>query len=237
MWRSVVLCLALWNVGQARSEGPETQSLLDIEGSVKEFVMARQTAGEGVQVEVKPLDSRLRLAACESPLEASWSPGSRTLGRVTVQVRCATPKPWRVHVQSTVTLEGHVWALARGVQRGALLQRDLLVRKEVKLGAGNAALTSYGDPVMDIEPWLGYSFTQRVGPGKVLSERMLRPASLVKKGEAVLIRHESVGLSLQTKGVSLDESSRGGRIRVRNIASGKIIDATVISKGVVAVLN
>lgn len=237
MWRSTLLCLALCSAGQVRSEGVATQSLLDIERSVKEFVMARQAAGEGLQVEVKSLDSRLRLSSCDVPLEASWSPGSRSIGRVTVQVKCATPKPWRVHVQSTVTLEGHVWTLARGVQRGELLQRAHLVQKSVKLGTGNAAVTSSGDPVIDIEPWLGYSFTQRVGPGKVLSERMLRPASLVKKGEAVLIRHESVGLSLQTKGVSLDEASRGGRVKVRNTASGKVIDATVISKGVVAVLN
>ncbi len=221
----------------ASAAGGEPQSLEAIGQAVREFVIAQQPSSEGIQVDVKQLDKRLRLARCDSPLDADWSPGSRSLGRVTVQVECAGPKPWRVHVQSTVTLEGFVWVLSRSVQRGETLDPEVLVRQEIKLGANNAAYTTLGSPVIDLEPLLGYAFSQRVSAGKVLNERMLKPAKLVKKGEAVLIRVESSGLTLQTKGVALKDAAAGKYVQVRNSTSGKVIDAVVVSKGVVAVLN
>lgn len=215
----------------------EPQSLEEISQAVRDFVISEQPADSGVQVDVKALDRRLRLTRCDSPLNTFWSPGSRSVGRVTVQVECDGPKPWRVHVQSSVTLEGEVWVLSRSVQRGELLDRDVLARQSVKLGANNAAFTSLGAPIADLTPWIGYSFSQRVRAGKVLNERMLKPANVVKKGEPVLIRIESAGLKLQTKGVALKDAAVGKSIQVKNSMSGKVIDAVVVGKGVVAVLN
>ncbi len=236
-WLSGVLYFLLILAQPASAVTVEPQSLETISQAVHDFVMAEQSSGDDVQVSVKSLDKRLRLARCSHPLDAYWSPGSRSIGRVTVQVECRAPKPWRVHVQATVTLEGYVWVLSRGVQRGETLDPDVLVRQAIKLGANNAAFTSLGSPVTDLKPWLGYSFSQRVNAGKVLNERMLKPAQLVHKGEAVLIRIESAGLKLQTKGVALKDAAAGKHVQVRNSTSGKVINAVVVSKGVVAVLN
>ncbi len=236
-WLYGILCLLPALALSAYAATVEPQSLQAIGQAVHDFVMAEQASSDGVQVDVKSLDKRLRLVRCGNPLDAQWSPGSRSIGRVTVQVKCAGPKPWRVHVQATVTLEGHVWVLSRGVQRGDPLDPDVLVRQAIKLGANNAAFTSLGSPVTDLKPWLGYSFSQRVNAGKVLNERMLKPAMLVQKGEAVLIRIESAGLKLQTKGVALKDAAAGKHVQVRNSTSGKVIDAVVVNKGVVAVLN
>lgn len=235
-WLYGVTCLLVTSALPAMA-GAEQQSLDAIGQAVRDFVIAEQPASDGIQVDVKALDKRLRLARCDAPLDTHWSPGSRSIGRVTVQVECAGPKPWRVHVQSTVTLQGFVWVLSRSVQRGETLDPEVLVRQEITLGASNAAYTSLGSPVIDLDPLLGYAFSQRVSAGKVLNERMLKPAKLVRKGEAVLIRIESAGLRLQTKGVALKDAAAGKRVQVRNSASGKVIDAVVVSKGVVAVLN
>ncbi|MGQ7848513.1 flagellar basal body P-ring formation chaperone FlgA [Granulosicoccus sp. 3-233] len=236
-WHSSILCSLLLLALPGTGGAAELQSLEAISQAVREFVVAEQPSDRGIQVEVNSVDSRLRLARCEGPLQTFWSPGSRSIGRVTVQVECPGPKPWRLHVQSTVTLEGEVWVLSRGVQRGDLLDESVLVRQAVTLGANNAAFTSLGAPITDLAPWMGYSFTQRVSAGKVLNERMLKPARLVRKGEAVLIRMETAGLKLQTKGVALKDAAAGKAVQVRNSRSGKVIDAIVVGKGVVAVLN
>lgn len=236
-WYEGVLCSLLLVGTPVAGIAAERQSLDAIAQAVREFVISEQPSDSDIQVDVNPLDSRLRLAPCESPLNAFWSPGSRSIGRVTVQVECPGPKPWRLHVQSTVTLQGEVWVLSRSVQRGDLLDEDVLVRQAVTLGANNAAFTSLGVPVTDLAPWIGYSFSQRVSAGKVLNERMLKPARLVRKGEAVLIRLESAGLRLQTKGVALKDAAAGKPVQVRNSRSGKVVDAVVVGKGVVAVLN
>lgn len=213
------------------------QDLIDIQNAVKDFIVSQHDSNTDVDVEVKTMDKRLRLAACSEPLEAFWSPGSRSMGRVTVQVECAAPKPWRVHVQSTVTLEGLVWILDRGVARGELLTRDLLKQVSVKIGSHGASANASTVPIVNVEPWLGFAFSQRVRAGKVLGERMLKPPMLVGKGEAVLIVHKSFGLQLQTKGVALSNAALGKRVQVRNTSSGKIVEATAVARGLVEVLN
>ncbi len=216
---------------------PEIQSLDTIRDAVKVFVESEQSATDEVSVLVKQLDQRLRLAYCIEPLATTWSPGSRSLGRVTVQVACSAPRPWRVHVQAVVTMMGTVWTLSRGVSRGDILSRDLLMQQEVTLGANNSAFVSLGTPVRDIDMWLGYEFAQRVNSGKVLNERMLKPARILNKGDAVVIRHRAQGLELQTKGVALSDAGARQQTQVRNSSSGKIIDVVVVSSGLVEILQ
>lgn len=213
------------------------QSLEGIAMVVDQFIRSEnQSAGREVTISAKPLDRRMRLAKCAKPLEAFWSPGSRQLGRVAVQVACASPKRWRIHVQATVTMEGSVWALAKGVKRGEILKPHMLTKKVITMGAQNSALATIGSPVTDVTPWLGYMFAQRVNTGQILNERMLEPASLIRKGDTVLITHRSHGLSLQTKGIALKDAAANQQVQVKNSASGKIIDAIVIAEGVVEIL-
>lgn len=232
----VTTLLTVASGGVWAAQQSAVQSLTAIEAAVKDFVLSRQDSSGEVNVEVKPVDSRLRLSACGEVLDTAWSPGSRSFGRVTVQVSCAHPKPWRIHVQSTVTLEGMVWTLARGVQRGDVLSRDSVTQKSVKVGGSAGVISSMGNPITDIEPWLGYAFSQRVGAGKVLDERMLKPAMMVKKGEVVLIVHESAGLELQTRGIAMSSAAMGHRVQIRNKSSGKVLEATVVARGLVKVL-
>ena len=223
--------------GTPISSESDIQSLDAIKDVVERFVLLELKDGKNVAVEVKDLDRRLRLVNCQDRLEVEWSQSSRSLGRVTVQVSCKSPKPWRLYVQATVTMESMVWTLSRGVRRGEVLKPDLLTKKEVTLGSNNRALTSLGTPIKDVEPWLGFVFTQRVNAGKVVNERMLKPAKLVSKGEAVVIRHRSSGLELQTRGTALHDAGAREQTQVRNTSSGKIIDVVVVAPGVVDILN
>jgi len=235
-------CLALIAAGLSQAVSSASvpsgiQSLAEIQQVVGDYVRTQNADSIDISVEVKPLDKRLRLAACDQPLNAFWSPGSRSMGRVTVQVECASPKPWRVHVQSTVTMEGLVWTLDRSVRRGDVLTRGLLQQVPVKIGANNPALRASAAPILNIESWIGFAFSQRVSAGKVLDERMLKPPVLVEKGEAVLIVHQSAGLQLQTNGIALTNAAMGKRVQVRNTSSGKILEATAVARGLVEVLR
>ena len=213
------------------------QSLDAIAMAVDEFIRSEnQLEGREVSVATKPLDRRMRLARCDEPLDAVWSPGSRQLGRVAVQVACTSPKRWRIHVQATITMEGSVWTLARGAKRGEILKPHMLTKKVISLGTQNSALITVGSPITDITPWLGYMFSQRVNTGQVLNERMLEPANLIKKGDIVLITHRSQGLSLQTKGIALKDAAANQQVQVKNSASGKVIDAIAVAEGIVEIL-
>jgi flagella basal body P-ring formation protein FlgA len=215
----------------------EIHSLDDIEASVRDFVVWEQSDSDGVNVQVNSLDKRLRLAKCSDRLQTFWSPGSRRYGRVTVQVACEGPKSWRIHVQSTVTYEGTVWVLGKGVRRGEILKQSDLEQKVITVGANNHAFRNVADPVKNLDRWLGYEFSKRVTAGTVLDEGMLAPAKIVNKGEPVLIVYETVGLQLQTKGVALSEGAKGSPIKIRNTSSGKTVDAIVLARGLVQLLQ
>lgn len=237
--KNVVLLLLIYLCStalRAQNDAP-VQALDEIEKAVHDFVMSQQPSPELVDVEVNSLDSRLRLRPCEHELDSKWSPGSRSVGRVTVQVACAGPTPWRVHIQASVTIEGFVWALKRAVQRGDVLDETLIARKSIILGRGNPGLLRGGEPILETDVWMGYTFTRRVGAGKVLTGRMLKRAHLVKTGETVVIRHFSSGLKLQTTGIALEGAGAHQRLQVRNSSSGKVVDAIVAARGVVDVIH
>lgn len=225
------------NTSAQAQSSPVIHSLEAIAATVDEFIQREQLPEQIVSVQVKALDRRLRLAHCMTPLNTAWSPGSRRLGRVTVEVSCTALKSWRMRVQATVTKDGVVWTLKRGVQRGDRLTSDLLVPLNITLGAGNSGFSTLNSPVGDVEPWLGFVFTQRVASGKVLSERMLKMPKLIAKGEAVVIRHRSKGLQLQTRGVALRDAGAQQQTQVRNTASGKTIDVVAVAPGVVEILH
>ena len=215
----------------------DIQPLAAIQSVVHDFILAGQMVPEALTADVRPLDNRLRLRRCEDELQAQWSPGSRSLGRVTVQVACSAPVPWRVHVQADVSMEGTVWALQRSVQRGDKLSADLLMKKKVVLGSNNLNLLSTGVPIIDESSWLGYAFVQRVTAGSVLTEKMLKRANLVNKGEKVLIRYHTTGVQLQTTGIALSSAMASQRLQVKNVSSGKIVEAFATGPGLVDVLH
>lgn len=213
----------------------EQQSLPTIEAAVEGFIQTHHESS--ATVKVKALDSRLRLPLCDVPLSADWSPGSGTIGRVTVHVACDSDVSWRIHVQATVTREELVWVLSRRVKRGDVLDTEMLEQRTVVLGDGGRRRGRATDPVSDTGPVLGFEFSRAVSAGEPLSEQMLAPRKLVMKGETVLLRYQEPGLDLQTQGVAIADGANDERIQVRNEASGKLVEAIVAGRGVVDALH
>ena len=63
------------------------------------------------------LDSRLRLARCEQPLNAFAAPGGKLSGKITVGVRCDGPKPWSLYVPVQVSIPGKAAVAVRDSTR------------------------------------------------------------------------------------------------------------------------
>ena len=91
---------------------------------------ALQQGHNDVNVNVRPVDSRINLTACDVPLSTSSS-GERVLGPVSVAVKCASPAPWTVHVRATVTTTMELPVLSYSVNRGDIIGRgDIEWRKQ-----------------------------------------------------------------------------------------------------------
>ena len=68
-----------------------------------------------------------------------------------------------------------------------------------------------------------------------MTPRVLEAPRLVRRGERVTITARADGIDVRMAGKALMDGTAGERIRVRNINSDRVIEATVASPGMVEV--
>ncbi len=212
-----------------------SQAISTIEGTVARFIKSQFPDDSVVEISVHRLDQRLVLGKCDELLDAQWSPGSRTIGRVTVRVSCESPKPWQLHVQASVSLQSEVWVVNRRVNRGERLTSQMLSSESIKIGQGGRSRMPLGMPIEDPTDWIGHVFTRAAEPGRLLTDKLLELPDLVSRGDPVSIRYKSRNLSIQAKGTALGSGSLNQRISVRNKESGKVVEVTVVGQSRVTI--
>jgi flagella basal body P-ring formation protein FlgA len=183
------------------------------------------------EISVGNLDSRLKLHRCDQPLETYDSPNGLSRGRGVVGVRCSGSKPWKIYVPLKIARLENVVVSRRPIVRGQTLQSGDLVLREVDTSSLHKA---YFTRIQDV---VGLRSKRSVSGGKTLHAGLLQRAQLIKRGNQVEIVAQGAGLHVRMKGKALADGSRGDRIRVKNLNSGRVITGTVTERGVIQVVN
>lgn len=227
-WRlALALCL-LFFLGLTQAE--ELQSLSALEQAVSDYLEALQEEGVyRTQIRVTPLDSRLRLAACQMQPELFIPSGRRPVGNTVVGVRCAAPVPWTVYVQANVALMQRVLVAARPLPRGAILSESDVVLEEQDVSRQSL------DVLQDIKHIKGLILKRSVASGMILHTGLLQAQASIRRGEKVTILGQLAGIDVRMEGVALVDGAKGEVIRVRNLSSGREVEAVVVAPGVVQV--
>ena len=209
-----------------------TQSHQSIRDAAHDHALASaESLPSRAEVSVGDLDSRLRLARCDQALETYDSPNGLSGGRGVVGVRCGGSRPWKIYVPVRIALMEPVVVARRALVRGQALAADDLMLSEVDVSGVHKAYFTR------IEDVAGMRTKRSVGSGKLLHAGLLDRAKWVKRGTRVEIIARGEGLQVRMMGKALADGSRGDRIRVKNLNSGRIITGTVAAAGVVHVLN
>ena len=228
---SLVAALVLLATGTTAAD---TQSHASIRDAAREHALAEAgvlpTAGEA-SVSVGELDSRLKLPACDQPLETYDSPNGLSGGRGVVGVRCSGGTPWKLYVPVRVALLESVVVNRRPLVRGQALAREDLALEEVDTTTLQKAYFTR------IEDVLGLRTKRAVAAGSTLHAGLLRRERLVKRGTQVQIIANAGGLYVTMRGKALADGGRGDRVRVENLASGRVVTGTVSRPGVILVEN
>jgi flagella basal body P-ring formation protein FlgA len=233
--RKTVAVAALWLAlaGSAAAAAEHTtQSHSSIREAAERHALDTAQSLPGTpQVKVGSLDSRLKLSACDQPLEAYESPNGLTGGRGVVGVRCNGSKPWKIYVPVHVALLEQVVINRRPLVRGQTITAgDVLLDEVDTSGLHQAFFTRISDVV-------GLRSKRAVNAGSTLHAGMLERARLVRRGSQVQILALADGLQVRMRGKALADGGRGDRIRVKNLNSGRVITGTVAAAGVIEVLN
>lgn len=181
------------------------------------------------EIQVNPLDPRLRLAACDSNLTQSLESPAQPVGRVTVRVSCEGSTPWTVFVPAQVR-----------IFRPVVLVKTALRRDSI-IGAGDVALVEQDVSLLnrgyvtEVEQVIGRKLTRATRTDQVLTPAMLQLAEAVRRGDQVVISARSGGINVRMQGEALSGGTLGQQISVRNLTSQRVIRARVAGPGQVEV--
>jgi len=181
-----------------------------------------------VHVQATEPDARLRLAPCPAPLMAATAGTGELSARVTVRVSCAVLQAqWSVYVPVALEADIPVLVLRQSQIRGARLgPQEVAVETRHVAGLGTAYLS-------DVTALAHRTLLRAVPAGTPLSADMFQTDYLIRQGQAVTLVASGPGIEVRAPAKALEDAREGGRVRVQNLASLRIVQGVVDPSGLV----
>lgn len=202
--------------------------------SIQQAIVARLESivrqyHQNFDIQVAPLDPRLRLPRCDQPLAIFPLRGAAPIGAVSVGVECQGAHPWTIYAKANVRVFQQVAVLARPLPKGAVLDQGAVVLESVDTAALRQGYFT------SLEQVLGRRLKNSLPKGSVLLPQHLATTKVVSKGDAVTIRVSEGVLDVRMGGHALMDGGLGQRIRVRNDRSQRVVEGVVQGPGEVQV--
>jgi len=209
----------------------ENHDHTDITQAAKQFLSQNIDTNKysRTEIEMGKLDSRLKLAQCNSPLLTSLAPGSKFSGKTTVHVKCDSKTKWTIFINGNIHLYTHVIHTAEPLEKGHILSKSDLISSEINLNR-----VRYGY-FTNTESLIGKQLKRRLSQNKIIRVNYVKAQTLVKRGEIVSIVAENSGYSVKMSGSAMSNGAKGDRVQVKNLSSKRVIEGTVIETGVVSI--
>jgi flagella basal body P-ring formation protein FlgA len=176
------------------------------------------------EVEAGAIDSRLRLAACDTPprTEVDLSRGS---GRYNARLSCAAPTPWSIYVPVEVRVYRDTVVANRALGRGETVgPDDVRLEERNVLAAGQSGL-------LGLEEAIGLELRRQVPANGMLTASALVAPLLVRRGERLQISAHAGGITVGATAEALRDGRRGERIPARNTQSKRVVEVIVTGPG------
>ena len=201
-----------------------------IKETARDYVLNQTTADpEQLEISIGTIDPRLRLPRCNKSLEAYKSPGSRMLGNTSIGIKCTGSTPWKLYVPVKISIYENVLIAKNYLRRGSQIKAS-----DIQLHRRDLSTLTRGY-ITEPQQVVGLILKQPLMADAILSPSMLEAKKLVRRGEGVIILAKNNGIEVRMKGKALVDGTDGQIIRVKNLASQRIIEGQVISRGVVSV--
>jgi len=235
--RAVCVWLALLALGAGTTARADNVTLPDLligvtqgflEFTVEDYLATTQAPGR-YEIQVNPLDPRLRMPMCDKELTATLESPAQPIGRVTVKVRCDGASPWTVFVPAQVKLFRDVVVVTRPLKRTGIIGfEDVALRERDISSINQGYLTS-------VDQAVGQKLTRPMVTDQVITLVHLEQAEVIRKGDQVVISASSGGLTVKMPGEALSNGGMSEQIRVKNLNSNRVIKAQVMAPGQVEV--
>jgi flagella basal body P-ring formation protein FlgA len=178
----------------------------------------------GIEVRVGALDTRLRLAACATPLAVEADP-VRANGRLNARVSCRGAEPWSIWVPVEVSVHRDVVVTTRALERGQAIGADDVALEERDVLAGG------GRVMLRLEEAIGRTPRRSLPAHAALNAASVELPVLVRRGDRLNLAARAGGITVTATAEAMSDGRSGEQIRVRNLQSRRVVDATVTGPG------
>ncbi len=187
------------------------------------------TSRQQVTVSIAGVDSRLRLADCDSPVQIQTK-SAKWVGRVNSKVSCEGAAPWSIYVPVQIRLLKQVVVANNPLPRGHVVTGQDLRLLQIDI-------TDYPRGYFDeVSKVVGKELKRAVAMNNPIAPAHLRQALAIKRGDEVMIVASSGKVAIRSPGIAMSDGRVGQQIRVKNKSSKRVIKAQVMQKGLVKVL-
>jgi len=218
---------------QSNAPSGESAEAQAMSAQVRQW-MAQTHGVPAKEVVIAPLDSRLKVQACQKNLNLDHPFASKE----TLRVRCSDPV-WQLYLQvsmpqsnfaggsptspqNAVATTKTMVVAKRLLQRGAILQPDML--EEVQASPGNAD-TQILSTLKDAQ---FAELTRDIGAGQPLRVSDIRRAVMVKQGQVVML---SIGnksdFQITIRMEAMQDGRLGEQVKLKNPESGRQVSGVV----------
>ena len=177
------------------------------------------------------LDTRLRLKSCTEPLTANKAHQGRTNGSMqTVKVICPATPGWSLYVPVTTRKWEYIVVSSRELFKGDLLSLSSIAKKEVE----TTNLRDYfswanSSQILEME------IRRHISSDQEIRSSDLKKQQLMKRGQKISIINNAGSVQIRVSGVALQPGSKGDLISVKNLSSGRKINARIIDRNTVSI--
>ena len=188
---------------------------------------------DDVEIEVtgQPNDYVVPLGCGEDVLRPGRINSDNPRGRVDVGVRIVVDGRDRFNasVRFNVKLYEEVVVTTDGLDRGDTYTADNVELRRMDVTDATPGLLT------DLDKVLGLKSARRIAQNTPLTRKMVISPPLVKRGDIVRIVYRVKGLEVSASGQARADGAEGDTILVKNVDSGRLLPAMVISSGTVLV--
>jgi flagella basal body P-ring formation protein FlgA len=206
------------------------QSLESIRFQAEEYIMQFNYKTPYLpEFKVNYLDSRLKLASCNAPLQIEFSNHQKTYGSTSLNIDCHNSPKWRIRLPIKVDVFDDVIVAQRPFSRSQKIDSDMLIYEKRNISLLNEGFFTQVNDLKHTES------KRNLRRGSVLTQNNTRPSEMVKLGQSVTLILDYKGISVRTSGRALQSARIGQLVKVRNSKSQKIVEGVVFGEGLVKI--
>ena len=231
-WRFIAMSVVLATAATSQTTlARANQPLGDITDLARDIAIAAamDRGYDDVMVSIRPLDSRLAPALCDAPLQALPANANRTLGAMSVGVRCNGSQPWTIYVRGTVNAYTNIPVLTQSVPRGEIVSDSDISIEKVEIRS------DFDKIIVDRADIVGKQARRALGAGQPLRFSQLMHPILIERGQEVTLVSGIAGVQVRMQGKALASGAAGDRILVANERSGRRLEGVVGQDGTVKI--